>query len=90
MAGSHARLNRRQADTCRQAIQTTYLINRLHKHIEGEVELTMAQIRAAEILLKKSLPDLSAVELSGDPDNPVSVSTVERLIVDAKTTDTNG
>jgi hypothetical protein len=74
MAGSHARLNRRQADTCRQAIQTTYLINRLHKHIEGEVELTMAQIRAAEILLKKSLPDLSAVELTGDEENPVVVS----------------
>jgi hypothetical protein len=80
MAGSHARLNRRQADTCRQAIQTTYLINRLHKHIEGEVELTMAQIRAAEILLKKSLPDLSAVELTGDEDNPVSVKGVIELV----------
>jgi hypothetical protein len=31
----------------------------------GEITLTPAQVRSAEILLKKSIPDLSAVELTG-------------------------
>lgn len=49
----------------RQRIQVTQLINRLQKCANGEVEMTPTQIRAAEIVLKKALPDLSAVEHSG-------------------------
>jgi len=30
-------------------------------------------MKAIEILLRKSVPDLSAVELSGDADNPLMV-----------------
>lgn len=31
-------------------------------------------MKAIEILLRKSLPDLSSVELTGDPSNPVHAS----------------
>lgn len=48
-------------DNTREKIRTAQLINRLQKHIDGDVELSQSQIRAIEILLKKSLPDLSAV-----------------------------
>lgn len=82
-----ARLNNRQSEQSRAAIQTTQLIKRLQEQAFGTVELSQQQIKAIEILLKKSLPDLSAVELSTDPDNPIDFKwTVE--VVSAKTSDT--
>ena len=68
------RLNRRHQDMVRDKIQASQLINRLEDHALGEVELSQTQIKAIEILLKKSLPDLSAVEHTGDPENPESVA----------------
>ncbi len=61
-----ARLNRRHQETVREKIKASQLINRLQDHILGKIELDTGQIRAIEILLKKSLPDLSAVEHSGE------------------------
>ena len=50
----------------RQKIQASMLINRLTDHAAGRNEMTATQVRAAEILLKKILPDLAAVECSGE------------------------
>ena len=52
----------------KENIKTGMLIKRLHDCAEGKAELTSNQIKAAEILLRKSVPDLKAVELSGDLD----------------------
>jgi hypothetical protein len=49
----------------RERIKTSMLINRLTNHALGKVKLEASQVRAIEILLRKSLPDLQAVELSG-------------------------
>jgi hypothetical protein len=68
-----ARLNRRHQDLVRDKIQANQLINRLESHALGEVDLTQTQIRAIEILLNKTIPNLTAVELSGDEENPVVV-----------------
>ena len=57
----------------RAKIQTSMLVNRLHDHVFATAELSQTQMKAIEILLRKSLPDLSAVTLSGDADNPVGV-----------------
>lgn len=43
----------------RQKVQASQLINRLQDHVLGAVELSSTQVRAAEILLKKTLPDLT-------------------------------
>lgn len=43
----------------RQKVQASQLINRLQDHVLGTVELSATQVRAAEILLKKTLPDLT-------------------------------
>jgi hypothetical protein len=52
----------------RAKIQTSQIINRLEKLVNGEVTMTAQQVRAAEILLRKTLPDLSAVEYApADP-----------------------
>lgn len=41
------------------------LVKRLTDHVVGKTEMSQTQLKAAEILLKKSLPDLASVELSG-------------------------
>lgn len=68
-------------DRTRDKIRTSQLLNRLHDHVFGKgsgkslkaVDVNQTQMKAIEILLRKSLPDLSAVTLSGDKDNPVGV-----------------
>lgn len=60
------------SEATRARIQTTMLVERLQNHILGEVEINQTQMRAIEILLKKTLPDLSSIEISGDADNPVT------------------
>jgi hypothetical protein len=50
----------------RSKIKTTQLLNRLQQCGLGEVSMTSEQIRAAEICLRKALPDLSQVEQTGD------------------------
>jgi len=55
-----------QDQNTREKIRVSYLINRLTNHIDGSVELSNTQLKAIEILLKKSLPDLSATHSTDD------------------------
>lgn len=67
-----ARVNKiRHDDETRAKIQTSQLVNRLTDHALGKVDLEPTQVRAIEVLLKKTLPDLSAVDSKGTmtPDN---------------------
>lgn len=66
-----ARIRKHHQDEVRARIQTSQLVNRLTDHALGKVELGATQVRAIEILLKKSIPDLQSVELTGDPENPI-------------------
>ena len=73
-----ARLRGHHSEEVRSKIQASQLINRLQCCALEDLELRPDQLKAIEILLKKSLPDLTAVEISGDPENPVSLkATVE-------------
>lgn len=58
----------------RKRIEAATLLNRLQKFAKGELNLTRDQIKASEILLKKVIPDLASVELSGNPDKPVNLA----------------
>lgn len=61
------KLRPRHTDEIRQKIQTSQLVNRLTDHALGSVEMSSTQIRAAEILLSKSLGDApKIVEGPGD------------------------
>jgi hypothetical protein len=66
-------------DKTRKKIQATQLIKRLTSHALGELEKPMdpSQVRAAEILLKKTIPDLSNVEMTGEGGGPLSVNIVK-------------
>lgn len=61
-----ARINKRHQDAVRERIQTSQLINVLQAHaLNGDGEFPPTRMKAIEILLKKSLPDLSSVEMTG-------------------------
>jgi hypothetical protein len=47
-------------DSVREKIRAAQLINRLQAHIFDGLELSMSQVRAIEILLRRSVPDLQA------------------------------
>lgn len=49
----------------RQKIQTSQLVNRLHSFVNGEIELSPHQVTAALGLIRKTMPDLTAIAHSG-------------------------
>ena len=74
-------------DKVRQRIRVSMLMRRLQdtalgrlKDKEGNIiELPDGQRKAIEILLKKSLPDLSSVDMThkGDPAHPLMISSTD-------------
>jgi hypothetical protein len=60
-----ARINRAHDEKTRAKIQTSQLINRLQDNAFGKVDLSAGQLKSIEILLKKTLPDLSAMSVEG-------------------------
>ena len=70
-----ARLNKLHQDDIRQKIQASQLINVLQNHALGldDGELPLSRMKAIEILLRKSIADLSAVTISGDAENPLAL-----------------
>jgi hypothetical protein len=56
----------RHTDEVRAKIQTSQLINRLTDHAFSKIELEPSQVKSIEILLRKTLPDLSATDHSGE------------------------
>lgn len=46
------------ADRLRRRIDTAALLERLQSYALGQAEMEAAQVKVAELLLKKSLPDL--------------------------------
>ena len=72
-----ARLNPRHQQMVRDKIQATELINVLQNHALGiSEEIKPSRLKAIEILLKKSVPDLQSVELTGDPEAPVTMKVI--------------
>lgn len=76
-----ARMNARHQDTVRAKIQSSQLLNRLTNHALGKLKRPMdsSQVTAALGVLKKSLPDLTATELTGK-DGERLFDKVERII----------
>lgn len=74
----------------RERIRSSQLVNRLINFASGKndpatkkpIEMSPAQVTAALGLLKKALPDLSAMELSGEVDNRVHIVSDEPLTDD--------
>lgn len=54
----------RHDENTRAKIQTSQLVNRLTDHALGKVEMSSTQVRAAEVLLSKTLPALTSAALT--------------------------
>ncbi len=74
------RKNLSQAAKTREKIQTSQLINRLTDHVLNDLELSSSQIKAIEILLKKTLPDLKQIEITGEDGGPIKTSSTFNFI----------
>lgn len=82
--------SKEQQERTREAIKTTQLVKRLQLYALGEkdeqgvlVDLDANKLRAIEVLLRKSLPDLSTITLAGDPDSPIQSVTRIELVAPA-------
>jgi hypothetical protein len=79
MAGRKAGF-RHNEDT-RAKIQATLIIKRLMEHVMADAPLMDAsQVNAAKTLLGKTLPDLAAVQHSGDADAPMRMIFERRVV----------
>ena len=58
-----ARKRRHLALKTRERIRTSMLKNRLQDHALGRCEMTLSQVKAASIVLRKTLPDLKPVKV---------------------------
>lgn len=85
-----ARLNAAHQEDVRLKIKTSQLINRLQDFaLDGTdpktgnpIEVDAGRLKAIEILLRKSLPDLSSVTVGGDPSGAPVKLAIQRTIVD--------
>jgi hypothetical protein len=68
--------------TWREKIKVSNIVTRLNKCAQGEVEMTAQQIKAAEILLKKVLPDLKGIDMTAKVDGQVrlEITTLDEKI----------
>lgn len=86
------KLNRAHQQDIRDKIKTIQLINRLQAYALGQaapnaeegddspLELDSSRLKAIEILLRKALPDLSSVEVSGNQESPLAFVTRVELV----------
>jgi hypothetical protein len=78
----------RMSDEHRVKIQNSNILNALVEHVDGKREMSATQVSAGIALLKKVLPDLSGITLSGDAESPIeTVTRIELVALDANPTD---
>lgn len=61
-------------DNWKAKIKASMLVNRLYDHALGANEMTQSQIKAAQIVLGKIVPDVARTEVTGDGGGPVEHS----------------
>ena len=70
---------RRQTDKCRTAIKTSHIVRRLQQNFDGELPepLTPTQLKSAELLLQRTLPVLSSMEVTQETYDPTGDDPME-------------
>jgi hypothetical protein len=67
------RLTNRQQEMVKEHIKTTQILKRVQDHLLGNLKLSNTQLRAAELLLSKSVPSLKAIEHTGHEGGPIEI-----------------
>jgi hypothetical protein len=60
----------RLSNEWRERIKSGLILSRLEQAALGELEMSPAALKAAEIVLRKTLPDLARTEVTGDEGGP--------------------
>ena len=63
-------------DSWKAKIKASMLLNRLQDHALDKVDMSGTQIKAADIVLKKMVPDLAKHEHTGEDGGPLVVEIV--------------
>ena len=96
-----ARNRKGLSEATRSRIQTTMIVKRLEKHIFAKQEIedgvvitkelmTQSQVTAALGLIKKTLPDLSAVEHSGEVEHTNARTITDDVLANIATGGSSG
>ena len=64
--GRDPEISARNQNRIRNLIEVEKIVKKLNSHILGRAKMTNTMVRAAEILLRKIQPDLTAIQLSQD------------------------
>lgn len=73
-----ARTNKPNHDEkTKRLIRASQLLNRLTQFAKGEIEMSAAQVNAAKVVIGKEIPDMRAIELSGNAEAPLVVEIVK-------------
>ena len=65
-------IHERLSEEHRKKIQTSAIVNRLNSIAVGDVDVTPTQMRAIEVALRKTVPDLTSITIKGDETNPLN------------------
>lgn len=76
-----------RAEEIREKIKSTLIINKLENHILNNSEMSSSQVSAALGLLRKSVPDLTAVEHKGEIDHNLKVTEIALVAMNDNSTD---
>lgn len=87
MSGKQARPTLDQREEWRKKIQASQLLNALGNHVAGKIEMSATQVNAAKILLAKVLPDVKAMEITGNNGAPLETVTRVELVPGGNGTD---
>ena len=77
------------SDAHRVKIQNSNVLNALVEHVIGKREMSSTQVTAGIALMRKVLPDLSNVEVSGDAENPLHAVVTQIALVAPDIDDTS-
>jgi hypothetical protein len=69
MAARNKKIN--HDDKTKRLIRASQLLNRLNQFANGEIDMTQAQVNAARIVIGKEVPDLKAIEVRGNEEQPL-------------------
>lgn len=58
----------------RKKISAGVIMERLLSHIDGKLDMSSTQVKAADILLRKIVPDLARTEMTGNDGQPIQIT----------------
>lgn len=75
-------------DSWKDGIRVSMLMGRLYGHALGDNEMSQTQIKAAQIVLSKLVPDLNRAEHTGKDGGPMeTITRIELVDMDGDGTD---